>query len=155
MIDTFQGPQINKGQFDKILSYIEIGKKEGAVVSYGGKRWGSKGYYIEPTVFTNCHNQMRIMREEIFGPVVAIAKFKTIEEAIDIANDSDYGLAGSVYTTNLDTAITVTNEVKTGTMWVSNRNIYLYFFLKDWHSILGEKEDERILPSALQVILTV
>ncbi|KAG2217547.1 hypothetical protein INT45_005433 [Circinella minor] len=122
--DTFQGPQISKAQFDKILNYIEIGKKEGAVVSYGGKRWGNKGYYIEPTVFTNCHNQMRIMREEIFGPVVAIAKFKTIEEAIDIANDSDYGLAGSVYTTNLDTAITVTNEIKTGTMWVNCFDVF-------------------------------
>lgn len=58
--ETFQGPQINKSQFDKILSYIEIGKKEGAVVAHGGKRWGNKGYYIEPTVFINCNNQMRI-----------------------------------------------------------------------------------------------
>ncbi|KAL0074799.1 aldehyde dehydrogenase domain-containing protein [Phycomyces blakesleeanus] len=123
-VETFQGPQISKGQFEKILSYIELGKKEGAKVAYGGKRWGTTGYYIEPTVFINCNNNMRVMREEIFGPVVAIGTFKTIEEAIDIANDSDYGLAGGVYTSNIDTAIKVTNEVKTGTMWVNCFDVF-------------------------------
>lgn len=122
--DTFQGPQISKAQFDKILNYIEIGKKEGAKLVYGGKRWGKKGYYIEPTIFTGCNNNMRIMREEIFGPVVAIATFKTIDEAIDMANDSDYGLAGGVYTRNLDTALRISNEIKTGTMWVNCFDVF-------------------------------
>ncbi|CAO3701745.1 hypothetical protein G6F70_005601 [Rhizopus microsporus] len=122
--DTFQGPQINKSQFEKILNYIEIGKKEGAKVAYGGKRWGKIGYYIEPTVFVNCHNDMRIMREEIFGPVVAIGTFKDIDEAIELANDSEYGLAGGVYTKDIDVAIKVTNEVKAGTMWINCYDVF-------------------------------
>ena len=122
--DTFQGPQINKSQFEKILGYIEIGKKEGAKLAYGGKRWGNIGYYIEPTVFVNCHNGMRIMREEIFGPVVAIGTFKTVEEAIELANDSDYGLAGGVYTKNIDIATKVTNEVRAGTMWINCYDVF-------------------------------
>lgn len=122
--ETFHGPQINKSQFDKILSYIDIGKKEGAKVACGGKRWGNKGYFIEPTVLINCNNNMRVMREEIFGPVVAIGTFKTIEEAIDLANDSEYGLAGGVYTSDIDTAIKVTNEVQAGTMWVNCYDVF-------------------------------
>ncbi|KAG0168715.1 aldehyde dehydrogenase (NAD(P)(+)) ald5 [Apophysomyces sp. BC1034] len=122
--DTIQGPQINKAQFDKILGYIDLGKKEGAKVAYGGKRWGSRGYYIEPTVLINCNNNMRVMREEIFGPVVTIATFKTVDEAIELANDSEYGLAGGVYTTNLDTAIKVSNELKAGTIWVNCFDVF-------------------------------
>ncbi|KAI7881443.1 aldehyde dehydrogenase [Lichtheimia hyalospora FSU 10163] len=122
--DTFQGPQINKAQFDKIMNYIEIGQKEGATLYYGGKRHGDKGYYIQPTIFTDCTNDMRICQEEIFGPVVVIIKFKTIDEAIEIANDSDYGLAGGVYTTNLDTALKVSNEIKAGTVWVNCFDVF-------------------------------
>ncbi|KAI9314092.1 aldehyde dehydrogenase domain-containing protein [Dichotomocladium elegans] len=122
--DTFQGPQISKAQFDKILGYIELGQKEGATLYYGGKRYGDKGYFIEPTIFINCKNSMRIMQEEIFGPVVAITTFKTIDEAIEIANDSDYGLAGGVYTSNIDTAIKVSNELKAGTVWVNCFDIF-------------------------------
>ncbi|CAO3677073.1 unnamed protein product [Rhizopus stolonifer] len=122
--DTFQGPQINQAQFKKILDYIDIGKKEGAKLVYGGKRWGQIGYYVEPTVFTHCHNGMRVMREEIFGPVVAIGTFKTVEEAIELANDSDYGLAGGVYTKDIDTATKVTSEVKAGTMWINCYDVF-------------------------------
>ena len=89
--DTIQGPQISKGQFDKIMDYIKIGQEEGATLYKGGKRVGTKGYFIEPTIFTNCKNSMRIMQEEIFGPVVAIGTFETIDEAIALANDSTYG----------------------------------------------------------------
>ncbi|CEP08785.1 hypothetical protein, partial, partial [Parasitella parasitica] len=122
--DTFQGPQINKSQFDKILNYIKIGQEEGATLHLGGKRWGEKGYYIEPTIFTHCKRDMRIMQEEIFGPVVAITTFKTVEEAIEIANDSKYGLAGGVYTSNLDTAITVSNELQAGTVWINCYDVF-------------------------------
>ncbi|KAI7892413.1 aldehyde dehydrogenase domain-containing protein [Mucor mucedo] len=122
--DTFQGPQINKSQFDKILNYVKIGQEEGAVLAYGGKRWGDKGYYIEPTIFTHCKNSNRIMREEIFGPFVSIGTFKTIEEAIDLANDSEYGLAGGVYTSDLDTSIKVTNELQAGTVWVNCYDVF-------------------------------
>lgn len=122
--DTFQGPQINKSQFDKIMNYVKIGQEEGAVLAYGGKRWGNKGYYIEPTIFTHCKNSNRIMREEIFGPFVSIGTFKTIEEAIELANDSDYGLAGGVYTSDLDTSIKVTNELQAGTVWVNCYDVF-------------------------------
>ena len=117
--DTFQGPQINKAQFDKILNYVKIGQEEGATLYKGGKRWGDKGYFIEPTIFTNCKNSMRIMQEEVFGPFVGIATFETIDEAIAMANDSTYGLAGGVYTSSVDAAIRVSNEIKAGTVWVS------------------------------------
>ncbi|ORZ01659.1 aldehyde dehydrogenase domain-containing protein [Syncephalastrum racemosum] len=122
--NTYNGPQISKAQFDKILNYIEIGKQEGAKVALGGKRWGDKGYYIEPTVFVNCKNNMRIMQEEIFGPVVGIATFKTIDEAIEMANDTDYGLAGGVYTKDLDTAIKVSSALKAGTIWVNAYDVF-------------------------------
>lgn len=116
---TVQGPQINKSQFEKVLNYIKTGQDEGAKLALGGKRWGDKGYYIEPTILTHCTRKMRVMQEEIFGPVVVIVTFKTIEEAIEIANDSNYGLAGGVYTSDLDTAITVSNEIQAGTIWVN------------------------------------
>ncbi|CAO3596904.1 unnamed protein product [Absidia cylindrospora] len=122
--EVTQGPQINKAQFEKILSYIDIGKNEGAKLVHGGRRLGNKGYFIEPTVFTGCNNNMRVMREEIFGPVVAIATFKTTEEAIEIANDSDYGLAGGVYTTNIDTGIIVSNSLEAGTIWVNCYDVF-------------------------------
>ncbi|KAI8144470.1 aldehyde dehydrogenase domain-containing protein [Fennellomyces sp. T-0311] len=122
--DTIQGPQISKGQFDKIMNYIKIGQEEGATLFKGGKRVGDKGYFIEPTIFTNCKNNMRIMQEEIFGPVVAIGTFETIDEAIALANDSSYGLAGGVYTSNVDTAIKVSNEIKAGTVWVNTYDIF-------------------------------
>ncbi|ORZ19809.1 aldehyde dehydrogenase domain-containing protein [Absidia repens] len=122
--EVTQGPQINKAQFEKILSYIDIGKNEGAKLVHGGRRLGNKGYFIEPTVFTGCNNNMRVMREEIFGPVVAIATFKTTEEAIEIANDSDYGLAGGVYTTDIDTGIIVSNSLEAGTIWVNCYDVF-------------------------------
>ncbi|KAI8877355.1 aldehyde dehydrogenase [Backusella circina FSU 941] len=122
--DTFQGPQINKAQFDKILNYVKIGQEEGATLHYGGKRWGDKGYYIEPTIFINCKNSMRIMQEEVFGPFVSMATFKTIDEAIEMANDSTYGLAGGVYTKDVNTAIRVSNEIKAGTVWVNCFDVF-------------------------------
>ncbi|ORZ12641.1 aldehyde dehydrogenase domain-containing protein [Absidia repens] len=123
-LEVSQGPQISQLQFDKILNYIDIGKKEGANLVLGGGRYGDKGYFVEPTIFTGCNNNMRIMREEIFGPVVAIATFKTVDEAIEIANDSDYGLAGGVYTTNLETAIIVSNSLEAGTIWVNCFDVF-------------------------------
>ncbi|KAG0173492.1 aldehyde dehydrogenase (NAD(P)(+)) ald5 [Apophysomyces sp. BC1034] len=122
--DTIVGPLINKAQFDKVLGYISLGQEEGAKIAYGGKRWGSKGYFVEPTVITQCKNNMRIMQEEIFGPVVGIATFSTIDEAIEMANDSEYGLAGGVYTTSLDTAIKVSNELQAGTVWVNCFDVF-------------------------------
>lgn len=88
---TFQGPQVSQLQFDRIMGYIEAGKQGGATLALGGQRHGDKGYFIEPTVFTDVTPDMKIAQEEIFGPVAAIQKFKDAEEAIKIGNNSNYG----------------------------------------------------------------
>jgi aldehyde dehydrogenase (NAD+) len=89
--DTFQGPQVSQLQFERIMGYIEEGKKGGAKIEIGGARQGTEGYYIQPTIFSGVTNDMKIAQEEIFGPVCTIQKFSTEEEAISIANDSNYG----------------------------------------------------------------
>lgn len=121
--DTFQGPQVSQLQFDRIMGYIQEGQKEGATVVTGGKRQGDKGYFIEPTIFSNVTPEMKIMQEEIFGPVCSIAKFSTEEEIIKTGNDSTYGLAAALHTSNLNTAIRVSNELKAGTVWVNAYNM--------------------------------
>ncbi|CAG8511684.1 10939_t:CDS:2 [Ambispora gerdemannii] len=121
--DTFQGPQISKTQFDRIMSYIETGKKEGATCFMGGKRHGDQGYYIEQTIFTDVNENMKIMQEEIFGPVVAIAKFKTVEEAIEKGNLTRYGLAAAIFTKDVTRAFKLSNALKAGTVWVNCYNI--------------------------------
>ncbi|KAG5564677.1 hypothetical protein RHGRI_000758 [Rhododendron griersonianum] len=114
-----QGPQVDKTQFDKILAYIEHGKKEGATLLTGGKPCGEQGYYIEPTIFTNVADNMKIAREEIFGPVMSLMKFKTIDEAIKRANDTRYGLAAGIVTDNLNVANTVSRSIRAGIIWIN------------------------------------
>ncbi|CAG8553061.1 23699_t:CDS:2 [Dentiscutata erythropus] len=115
--DTFQGPQVSQRQFDRIMSYIESGKQEGATLLLGGERHGDEGYFVCPTVFTDVNENMKIMQEEIFGPVVAIAKFKTVEEVIEKAHLTNYGLAAAVFTKNLSRAIKISNTLRAGTVW--------------------------------------
>ena len=122
--DCDQGPQVDKEQFDRVLSYIASGKEEGAKLECGGKQHGSKGFYIEPTIFSNVQDNMKIAREEIFGPVMQIFKFKTMEEVIERANDSEYGLAAGVFTKDLDRAMMVSQALQTGNVWVNCYNIY-------------------------------
>merc|ERR1712000_318407 len=98
--DTFQGPQVSQLQYDRIMGYIETGKKEGATVETGGECHGDKGYFIKPTIFSNVTPDMKIMQEEIFGPACAIAKFK-----------------------DLNTSIRVANGLKAGTVWVNSYNL--------------------------------
>lgn len=121
-----QGPQNSKMQYEKILGYISSGKEAGATVHLGGNaikgQDGKKGYFIEPTIFTNVTADMKIMREEIFGPVVAIAKFKTEEEVIEMANDTTYGLAAGIHTKDYERAIRVTSALQAGTTWVNMYN---------------------------------
>ncbi len=117
------GPIISKSQFDTIMDYIRIGKEEGAEILYGGKRVGDKGYFIEPTVFINADNKMRIAQEEIFGPVITVIKFKDDKEAIEIANDSIYGLGGAVWSGNDERALNVANKLRTGTVWINEYHL--------------------------------
>ncbi|KAB1272178.1 Retinal dehydrogenase 1, partial [Camelus dromedarius] len=114
-----QGPQINKEQYEKILDLIESGKKEGAKLECGGGPWGNKGYFIQPTVFSNVTDEMRIAKEEIFGPVQQIMKFKSLDDVIKRANNTFYGLAAGVFTKDLDKAITVSNALQAGVVWVN------------------------------------
>ncbi|RWS25547.1 retinal dehydrogenase 1-like protein [Leptotrombidium deliense] len=121
---TAQGPQIDEEQFKKILELIESGKKEGAKLETGGKKVGSKGFFIQPTVFSNVTDGMRIAKEEIFGPVQSIIKFKTMEEVIERSNRTNYGLASGIMTKDLEKALTYMQGVQAGTVWI---NTFLSF----------------------------
>ncbi|KAL1852325.1 aldehyde dehydrogenase (NAD(P)(+)) ald5 [Paecilomyces lecythidis] len=123
---TFQGPQVSRLQFNRVMEYIDSGKKDGAQLALGGHRYGKEGYFIQPTVFTGVDPTMRIAKEEIFGPVVAIIKFKDEAEAIKIGNDSNYGLAAGIHTQNVNTAIRVSNALQAGTVWINNYNMISY-----------------------------
>ncbi|KAK8039877.1 aldehyde dehydrogenase (NAD(P)(+)) ald5 [Apiospora rasikravindrae] len=120
---TFQGPQISQLQYDRIMHYIEEGKKAGATCETGGERHGDKGYFIKPTIFSDVTPDMKIMQEEIFGPVCTITKFKTEDEVVAAGNDSTYGLAAAVHTRDLNTAIRVSNNLRAGTVWVNQYNM--------------------------------
>lgn len=120
---VMQGPQVSKAQMDSVLSFIEIGKKEGANLVCGGKRHGDKGWFIEPTIFSNVTNTMRIAREEIFGPVMSLIRFSTPEEALQQANDSDFGLVGAVYSADINRALSISQRIRAGTVWVNTFNV--------------------------------
>lgn len=118
-IKSEQGPQIDERQFNKVLELIESGKKEGAKLECGGTRLGNTGYYIKPTVFSNVQDHMRIAREEIFGPVQQLMKFKTLEEVIERANNTEYGLAAGIITNDMNTAMMFMQGIRAGTVWVN------------------------------------
>ncbi|KOS22573.1 Aldehyde dehydrogenase [Escovopsis weberi] len=121
--DTFQGPQVSRVQLDRVLGYIQSGKDEGATLEVGGERHGDKGFFIKPTIFTNVGPDMKIAREEIFGPVCTLTKFTTEEEVVKMANDTNYGLAAAVHTKDLNTAIRVSNAIRSGMVWINCNQI--------------------------------
>ncbi len=119
---TFQGAQTSQQQLDKILEYVEIGKKEGATLVAGGERLGDKGYFVRPTIFADVKEDMRVVKEEIFGPVVTVSKFSTVDEVVSLANDSQYGLAAGIHTTDINKAHDVAGRLVAGTIWVNTYN---------------------------------
>jgi aldehyde dehydrogenase len=126
--DTMMGAQASHDQYEKILSYIEICKQEGAEVLCGGASAGlnsglESGYYIQPTILKG-HNKMRVFQEEIFGPVVAVTTFKTMEEALEIANDTLYGLGAGVWTRDAHEIYKMPREIKAGRVWVNCYHAY-------------------------------
>jgi aldehyde dehydrogenase len=125
---SMMGPQVSKEQITKILDYIRIGREEGAQCLTGGERAHlggdmENGYFMEPTVFAG-DNKMRVFQEEIFGPVVSVTKFKTLEEAIEIGNDTPYGLGSGVWSRNMNNTYRVGREIKAGRCWTNCYHVY-------------------------------
>jgi aldehyde dehydrogenase (NAD+) len=122
--NTEQGPQVDQEQFNKVMGYIDAGKKDKAKLMTGGNRVGDKGYFIEPTVFADVQDDMTIAREEIFGPVMSILKFKDLSEVVDRANKSLYGLAAAVWTKDITKAHAIADGVRAGTVWVNCYDVF-------------------------------
>ena len=122
--NTEQGPQVDQDQFNKVMGYIESGKQEKAKLLAGGNRVGDKGYFIEPTVFADVQDNMKIAQEEIFGPVMSIMKFKDISEVVERANKSLYGLAAAVWTKDITKAHAIADGVRAGTVWVNCYDVF-------------------------------
>jgi acyl-CoA reductase-like NAD-dependent aldehyde dehydrogenase len=119
---TAMGPMIDAGQCNTVAEYVDIGREEGAEMVFGGQRvlQETGGHYFQPSIFAGVNNAMRIAQEEIFGPVLSVIPFETAEEAVRIANDSIYGLAGAVWSNNINTAHRVAEAVRVGTMGINN-----------------------------------
>ncbi|KAI0042001.1 aldehyde dehydrogenase [Auriscalpium vulgare] len=118
-LETYQGPLVSDIQFKRVMSYIECGKQEGATVHLGGERHGEAGYWVQPTIFTDTTPDMRIVREEIFGPVGVVIKFKDEDDVLRQANDTLYGLAAAVFTPDVSRALRVAHQLQAGTVWVN------------------------------------
>lgn len=119
---TSQGPQIDQEQFDKIMELIDSGRREGAKLEYGGSAIEDRGLFIQPTIFSGVKDHMRIAKEEIFGPVQCIFKFKSQEEVIKRANSTQYGLAAAVFTKSMDKALSAASALESGTVWINCYN---------------------------------
>ena len=117
--DTIMGPLVSRNQMNTVMDYIDIGKKEGACVAYGGNRVGDKGFYVAPTIFTDVKHEMRISQEEIFGPVASIIPFEDEEDAIRIANGTAFSLAAGVWSADVTRIHKVAQELKAGTVWIN------------------------------------
>jgi acyl-CoA reductase-like NAD-dependent aldehyde dehydrogenase len=117
--ETYMGPVVSEEQFDRVMSYIDIGKGEGADLVAGGDRIGDRGFFVQPTIFGGVDNTMRIAQEEIFGPVAAVIPVNDVDEAVRVANESCYGLAAAVWTRDVAKAHNVAHRLRAGTVWVN------------------------------------
>lgn len=122
--ETDMGPMVSQNQEQTVLSYIESGLEEGAELTTGGHKVGDKGYFIEPTVFINTNRTMKMVREEIFGPVLAIERFSDINDLVQKANDTDYGLGSGIWTTDLSNAHKVAKAIRAGTVFINCYNVF-------------------------------
>jgi aldehyde dehydrogenase (NAD+) len=122
--DTEQGPQVSQEQFDRVMGFIESGQKDGAKMLCGGTRVGERGYFIAPTVFTAVEDNMRIAREEIFGPVMNILKFKSIDEVVQRGNATSFGLAAAVWTRDVTKAHRLAQSLRAGTVWINCYDVF-------------------------------
>ena len=117
------GPLVTEEHYNKVTSYFDIAREDGATVAAGGVKVGDTGYFVRPTLFTHAHNGMRIAQEEIFGPVLTSIPFSTEDEALRIANDIPYGLTGYVWTNDLTRALRFTDKLEAGMIWVNSENV--------------------------------
>ncbi len=128
---TDLGPLVSKKQQERVLGYIDAGKREGAKITEGGGTPSdptlAKGFFVEPTIFVDVQNKMKIAQEEIFGPVLSVIKYRTIDEAVEMANDSIYGLGGGVWSRDKEKAMNVARRLRAGTVWIN-----------EWH-LISEK----------------
>lgn len=152
--DFDMGPMVNKGQQEHVDELVQSAIAEGAKVLCGGHKAtvDGKGYYYEPTIVSECTHDMRIMKEEIFGPVLPIATFKTLDEAIELANDCQYGLTSSIYTTDYDTVMRAMNEIKFGETYVNREHFEAFqgFHQGVRQSGIGGEDGERGLNEYLE-----
>ena len=118
---TRLGPMVSRTHRDRVLGYVELGRREGARLVHGGGRPAGldRGWYVEPTVFADAHNGMRVVREEIFGPVVTVIPYDSLDEAVAIANDTEYGLSGSVWSADLARSAEIASRIRAGTMFLN------------------------------------
>lgn len=121
---TEQGPQVDQAQFSKIMDYIGRGNKQGAKCVTGGNRFGDTGYFVEPTIFTGVKDEMDIAKNEIFGPVMSVLKFRDVDEIVQRANNTMFGLAAAVWTRDIGKAHRIANEIKAGTIWVNCYDVF-------------------------------
>lgn len=121
---TQQGPQVSQEQFDRVTGYIRKGQDQGAKMLCGGKRVGDRGFFIEPTIFDDVKDDMAIAQEEIFGPVMSVLKFRDMDEVVQRANRSFYGLAAAVWTKDIQKALHISNNVRAGTVWVNCYDVF-------------------------------
>lgn len=121
---TEQGPQVDRNQYDKIMSYIDKGKSEGAQCLTGGQRFGDRGYFIEPTIFDHVTDEMSIAKDEIFGPVLSMLTFNSKEQMVERANNTFYGLAAAVWTQDIKKAHDFAARVRAGTVWINCYDVF-------------------------------
>ena len=157
-INTQIGPVTTSQQYERILSYIDIAKNEGAKCVIGGKPASGKEcedspWFVEPTIFTDVTNDMRIAQEEVFGPVLSVIKFKDVKNAIDIANDIQFGLAAGIWTQDIKKALQLPKEIKAGTIWVNTYRAvsYLVPFGGYKQSGLGRENGQNAIYDYLQI----
>jgi phenylacetaldehyde dehydrogenase len=121
---TQMGPMVSDEQLRTVTGYIESGKAEGATALSGGSRFGDRGYFVEPTVLTNTRPDMKVVREEIFGPVVVAAPFSDLDEVAAVANDTPYGLGAGIWTKDISKAHALAKKIKAGSVWINCYNVF-------------------------------
>jgi len=122
--DSQMGPLISDEQFEKVLGYMESGRSDGAEAVVGGGREGDRGYFVQPTILTNTTNDMKVVREEIFGPVVVAVPFDSQEDILPIANDTNFGLAAGVFTRDHLQAHRTAKRLRAGTVWINTYHVF-------------------------------